>query len=198
MMKISIVLVIAIATKCNGTWVKSSPANPLPKNAVMISNATLNPVPVYECAVNANGSSSKMISGALAYERAWRCVYYDPSSPTKVSSLGPGKYQVFTDTFGDSHGTQATAQKPFPSSAIQPFFSEYTSSTGCQSTYAEIIGGFPYYFPTYGTALPDDSGNFVCFSVSYQLHAEGRFIQGALPYNIAVTSSLQQNRGTIA
>lgn len=60
---------------------------------------------------------------------------------------------------------------------------------GCQTTYAEIIGGLPYYFPAYGTAAADASGNFVCNAGSYKLHpSEGRFVKGALPYNIAVES----------
>ena len=79
----------------SATWTKSSPVNPLPKNSVMISNATLNPVPVYECAVHDPDVKSNYIVGALAYEqKAWRCMYYDPSSATNLSSVGPGNYEV--------------------------------------------------------------------------------------------------------
>ena len=87
---------------------------------------TLNPVPVYECAVR-NGSATKYIAGALAYEGAWRCVHFDPSSPSCadgacVSSKGPGAYQVYTDSFGHAKGVQATPATPFPSGAIVPLF----------------------------------------------------------------------------
>eukprot|EP01009_Symbiontida_sp_KSa7_P004023 NODE_1984_length_523_cov_398.637131_g1618_i0.p1 GENE.NODE_1984_length_523_cov_398.637131_g1618_i0~~NODE_1984_length_523_cov_398.637131_g1618_i0.p1 ORF type:complete len:158 (-),score=28.34 NODE_1984_length_523_cov_398.637131_g1618_i0:42-515(-) len=148
------------------------------------STWALNPVPVYECAVkNAKG---KLVAGALAYERAWRCMYYDPTADTHLASAGPGQYQVYTDSFNHAHGAQATPQTPFPSGTIVPLFSAYPHATGCQTTYAEIIGGFPYYCPAYGTAIPDAGGNFVCYGVSYKLHTEGKYVKGGLPYNIAV------------
>ena len=78
-------------------WTPSSPVNPLPKGAVMISNATLNPLAVYECAVR--NTSTSYIPGALAYEGSWRCMYFDPTSPHQLSSKGPGEYQVYTDPF---------------------------------------------------------------------------------------------------
>jgi len=117
--------------------------------------------------------------------------FYDPTSQTNLSSVGPGNYEVYTDSSGDSHGAQATPEKPFPSNAIQPLFAKYKYATGCQTTYGEVIGGFPYYFPAYGTALPDSNGNFVCYGASFQLHAEGRFVKGGLPYNIAVSSTIE-------
>jgi hypothetical protein len=55
--------------------------------------------------------------------------------------------QVYTDSFGDAHGVQATAEKPFPPGALQPMFSSYEYATGCQTVYVEVLGGFPYYFP---------------------------------------------------
>ena len=170
---------------CGAMWTQSSPADPLPKGAVMISNATLNPVAVYECAVR-NGSATSYVAGALAYERSWRCMYYDPVAPNKLSSKGPGQYQVYTDPFGHAKRVAATPSQPFPSGTIVPLFSAVGSATGCQTTYAEIIGEFPYYFPAYGTALPDSTGNFVCIAVSFQLHVDGKFVTGALPYNIAI------------
>jgi len=155
----------------------------------MISNTTDNPVAVYECAVPDPNKTSNYVVGALAYEQnAWRCMYFDPSSDTNLSSVGPGTYQVYTDSSGDAHGAEATSEKPFPSKAIQPLFSSYKYATGCQTTYAEVIGGFPYYFPAYGTAIPDENGNFVCHGASFRLHAEGRYVTGGLPYNIAVES----------
>jgi hypothetical protein len=165
-------------------WTDSSPINPLPKGAVMISNATLNPVAVYECAVR--NSSTSYVPGALAFERSWRCMYFDPGSPNQLSSKGPGQYQVYTDPFNHAKGVQATAAKPFPAGTIVPLFSKYKYATGCQTTYVEIIGGFPYYFPAYGTAMPADNGNFVCRAASFQLHTEGRYVSGAPPYQIAI------------
>jgi hypothetical protein len=79
---------------CVGFWTKSSPVTPLPKNSVMISNATLNPVAVYECAAPDPSKRTDYVVGALAYEGAWRCMFFDPSSPSNMSSVGPGQYQV--------------------------------------------------------------------------------------------------------
>ena len=166
-------------------WTDSSPVNPLPKGAVMISNATLNPVAVYECAVR-NSSSTSYVAGALAFERSWRCMYFDPASPNQLSFKGPGQYQVYTDPFNHAKGVQATAAKPFPTGTIVPLFNAYKYATGCQTTYTEVIGGFPYSFPAYGTGMPDSSGNFVCRAASFKLHVEGRYVSGSLPYQIAI------------
>ena len=150
----------------------------------MISNATMNPVAVYECAVR--NSSTSYIAGALAFERSWRCMYFDPASPNQLSFKGPGHYQVYTDPFNHSKSIEATAAKPFPSGTIVPLFNQYKYATGCQTIYTEVIGGFPYFFPAYGTGMPDSSGNFVCRGASFKLHTEGKYVSGAPPYNIAI------------
>ena len=113
-----LLLLLPYFSICATLWVQSSPVNPLPKDAVMISNATLNPVPVYECAVKIG--NAKYAAGALAYERAWRCMYFDPNATNNLKSAGPGSYQVYTDTFGTSKKAQATSAKPFPSNTIVP------------------------------------------------------------------------------
>ena len=41
------------------------------------------------------------------------------------------------------------------------------------------VGGFPYYFPAYGTAVPDSSGNFVC-----NVRSTRQFIQSALSLSL--------------
>eukprot|EP01129_Flabellula_baltica_P009071 TRINITY_DN3643_c0_g1_i1.p1 TRINITY_DN3643_c0_g1~~TRINITY_DN3643_c0_g1_i1.p1 ORF type:complete len:198 (-),score=17.38 TRINITY_DN3643_c0_g1_i1:35-601(-) len=167
-------------------WTKSSFAVPVPRNALMLPNATLNPVPVYICSVK---FGSKSIPGGLAYEGGWRCVYYNQTAPTSVSWVGPGYYSVYVDTFGTGKGVEATPQAPFPSGTITPFFSEYEYATGCQSSLAVMIDGFAYYFPTYGTALPDAQGNFRCYSASFRLYSSGKFIAGSLPYYIGVDNA---------
>jgi hypothetical protein len=88
------VLIAQQVPGCVGFWTKSSPVTPLPKNSVMISNATLNPVAVYECAAPDPSKRTDYVVGALAYEGAWRCMFFDPSSPSNMSSVGPGQYQV--------------------------------------------------------------------------------------------------------
>jgi hypothetical protein len=113
-------------------------------------------------------------------------MYYDPDAPNLLSSAGPGHYDVYTDSFGHAHGTSATSAKPFPSGTIVPIIAAYPYATGCQTTWAKIIGGFPYYFPAYGTALPDASGNFVCHAAAFRL---GEIhVNGSLPYAVAVDS----------
>lgn len=117
-------------------WVKSSPATPLPKNAVLISNATLNPVPVYECAVKNSTRPTKYVAGALAYEGAWRCAHLDLASPSGVSAKGPGQYEVYVDTFGSTKQAQATAATPFPKGTITPLFSANDYYTGARACFA--------------------------------------------------------------
>ena len=179
---VAIILLVSVPLARAG-WRQSTPATPLPDGAVLISNDTLNPVAVYECAAP---YGNRMVGGALAYEGSWKCVYYNESAPKLLSWVGPGKYQVYTDPFGSAHGTQATPESPFPSGTITPLFEKYPYATGCQTVWTEIIDGWPFYFPAYGSALPDESGNFACFGASFFLYAEGRFTKGGLPYNIAV------------
>jgi hypothetical protein len=176
-------MMMSASSEVGAMWVDSSPVNPLPKGAVMISNATLNPVAVYECAVR--NTSTSYVAGALAFERSWRCMYFDPTSPSQLSAKGPGQYQVYTDPFDHAKGVEATAAKPFPAGTIVPLFNKYQYATGCQTTYAEVIGGLPYYFPAYGTAMPGPNGNFVCRAASFKLHTEGRYVSGAPPYQVA-------------
>ena len=93
-----------------------------------------------------------------------------------------------TDLGLQAQSVQATSAKPFPSGTIVPRFSQYKYATGCQTIYAEIIGGFPYYFPAYGTAMPSSDGNFVCHAACFKLSTEGKYLSGALPYGIAINS----------
>ena len=183
MMLLLPLLLLSATSEVGAMWVDSSPVNPLPKGAVMISNATLNPVAVYECAVR--NTSTSYVAGALAFERSWRCMFFDPTSPNQLSAKGPGQYQVYTDPFDHAKGVEATAAKPFPAGTIVPLFNKYQYATGCQTTYAEVIGGLPYYFPAYGTAMPGPNGNFVCRAASFKLHTEGRYVSGAPPYQVA-------------
>ena len=180
----SALLVALLLPGAAAMWTPSSPVNPLPKGAVMISNATLNPLAVYECAVR--NTSTSYIPGALAFEGSWRCMYFDPTSSNQLSSKGPGEYQVYTDPFNRAKSVQATSAKPFPSGTIVPQFSQYKYATGCQTIYTEVIGGFPYYFPAYGTAMPNSDGNFVCRAACFKLSTEGKYLSGGPPYGIAI------------